>query len=426
MENNFSTQFGRIPDKVETTGRFLVSFINGDSEKKAMNVLKKASPDVASTSDFSDAPFTAQSRLTEAGSGIYYKELGIAIVNYALGSDQMAALLDNREAFHNIIVEPERVVYAINTLDQRYLQGYYDAVKHLYEKAQEGKDLQKQLEALADQEATWGLVATNVPASRYTGKGVNMAILDTGFYSGHPDFIGRVVAAKSFIEGEDAEDLNGHGTHCIGTAVGSQRSTLGPRYGIAHEANVFAGKVLSNTGRGTDGSIFDGMEWALQNNCKIVSMSLGAPAAGQPYSQTYETLGKRAISKGTLIVAAAGNDSARAKGIVMPVSHPANCPSILSVAAIDSRFKVADFSNSGQVDLAAPGVDILSCWKSPENAISISGTSMATPYVAGIAALYAEANPQASPYEIWHALIANARRLDLPSNDVGAGLVQAK
>jgi len=424
MHNNFSTQFGNVPEKGETTGRFLVSFVDGGSEKKAMDLLTKASFNVATTSDFKESSFSSAS-LPDDSNGIYYKELGVALIKTEPYSDQMTTLLTNNPN-GDIIMEPERVIYAIKSLDKKYLEGYYDAVKHLYEKAQGSSGFQEQIETLTDQESTWGLLATNVLASKYTGKGVSIAVLDTGFYTGHPDFIGRVVDSRSFIPGEDVEDLNGHGTHCIGTALGAKRSNLGSRYSIAHEANIFAGKVLSNGGRGTDGSILDGIEWAVENNCKIISMSLGAPSLGQSYSQVYEDAARRAIAKGTLIIAAAGNDSARRKGKVMPVSHPANCPSIMAVGAVDSKLKVADFSNHGQVDIAAPGVDIFSCWKSPENSNTISGTSMATPHVAGIAALYAEANPAATAYQLWQAITVNAKRLNSPSSDVGAGLVQAK
>jgi subtilisin family serine protease len=131
-----------------------------------------------------------------------------------------------------------------------------------------------------------------------------------------------------------------------------------------------------------------------------------------------------------LIVAAAGNESQRPTYIA-PVGHPANCPSILAVAAIDARFLVAFFScaginpQGGQVDIAGPGVQIRSSWPRPRLYNTISGTSMATPHVAGIAALYAEASRNARGRALWAALIQNARRLALPSRDVGAGLVQA-
>jgi subtilisin len=191
------------------------------------------------------------------------------------------------------------------------------------------------------------------------------------------------------------------------------------------------GKVLSNAGSGSDSSILAGIEWAVNNKCAIVSMSLGGPvAAGQGYSQIFERVAKRALAAGTLVIAAAGNDSHR-PATIAPVGHPANCPSIMAVGALDSQLKVGYFSSGGinpqggQVDIAGPGVQIRSSWPRPTLYNTISGTSMATPHVAGIAGLYAEANPQSRGLSLWTLLVQRARRLSLPSRDVGSGLVQA-
>ena len=161
-------------------------------------------------------------------------------------------------------------------------------------------------------------------------------------------------------------------------------------------------------------------------------MSLGASVVpDEKYSQIYTDIANRALERGTLIIAAAGNDSDRNSGIIAPVNHPANCPSIMAVGALDFDLNVANFScgsiniDGGQVDLSAPGVDIYSSWKSPDYYNIISGTSMATPYVAGIAALYCEAYPAASATDIWKHLTQHAKKLDLNTSDIGAGLVQA-
>jgi subtilisin len=168
------------------------------------------------------------------------------------------------------------------------------------------------------------------------------------------------------------------------------------------------------------------------NGCRIVSMSLGAAVQpGQPFSQIFEQVARRALARNTLIVAAAGNDSDRRNGVIRPVSHPANCPSILAVAAVDVNLAVAPFSNrginpmGGQVDIAGPGVNVYSTWPMPTRYRRLSGTSMATPHVAGIAALFVEASPRATAGDIWRQLGQAAHRLPLPSADVGAGLVQA-
>ena len=121
----------------------------------------------------------------------------------------------------------------------------------------------------------------------------------------HPDLTGRRITAQSFIEGQQVQDGHGHGTHCIGTACGARRPGILPRYGVAYEAEIFAGKVLSNQGSGGDGGILAGIQWAITNGCAIVSMSLGAPVqAGQPFSQVFEQAARRALARGTLIISA--------------------------------------------------------------------------------------------------------------------------
>jgi subtilisin family serine protease len=161
-------------------------------------------------------------------------------------------------------------------------------------------------------------------------------------------------------------------------------------------------------------------------------MSLGsAVRPGSPFSQIYETVAQRALAKGTLIVAAAGNESRRPDKIA-PVGHPANCPSILAVGAIDDQRAIAFFScgtvdTVGQVDVVAPGVNVYSSWNGTTADTQhkrIQGTSMATPHVAGVAALLAQ-QYNARGWELWARLMQSARRLSLPSTDVGAGLVQA-
>ncbi len=160
-------------------------------------------------------------------------------------------------------------------------------------------------------------------------------------------------------------------------------------------------------------------------------MSLGGRTqVNEPYSPIYEAVAQRALRRGTLIIAAAGNDSNRASGRIVPVARPANCPSIMAVAALDSQLRIANFSNrginpeGGQVDIAAPGVGVYSSWLMPTQYRTISGTSMATPHVAGIAALYAETSGLRGQ-ELWNYLTQTARRLPLASEDVGTGLIQA-
>lgn len=277
-------------------------------------------------------------------------------------------------------------------------------------------------------ELTWGVQAVLAAESGYTGRGIRVAVLDTGFDAAHPDFAGRDVTTESFVTGEDSHDGHGHGTHCIGTSCGP-RTLAGARgYGVAPEASIFAGKVLSNQGSGSDTGILAGIDWALQNDCQIISMSLGADV--REVHPPYVAAGRRALERGTLIIAAAGNNAQRSAGNPGFVGAPANSPFIMAVGALDSNLNVADFSartlpgRGGQVDIAGPGVRVYSSWPMPKRYNTISGTSMATPHVAGVAALLCEATGFRGR-ELWAELAQQAQRLELPSVDVAAGLAQA-
>ncbi len=330
-------------------------------------------------------------------------------------------------------VTPLNPVFNPNgSISSDYLRGYRDAVTTLVDRlVSPDQAAANQAMAIDESQTTWGLQATKVINSRFSGQAIKVAVLDTGFDLQHPDFLGRKITAQSFIAGEDAQDMNGHGTHCVGTSCGPQTPSTLPRYGVAYNAEIFVGKVLSNAGSGTDSQVLQGIEWAIANGCQIISMSLGSPTRpGDSYSRIYDAVAQRALRRGTLIVAAAGNESNRRARIIRPVGRPANCPSILAVAALDSQIKIGNFStrginpDGGQVDIAAPGVAIRSSWPMPIRYRTISGTSMATPHVAGIAALYAESTGLRGT-DLWNRLTRSSRRLALPSVDVGAGLVQA-
>ena len=116
---------------------------------------------------------------------------------------------------------------------------------------------------------------------------------------------------------EEGQDGHGHGTHCIGTACGPKQPGQLPRYGIAYETDIYAGKVLSNRGSGSDAGILAGIEWVIANDCAVVSMSLGASTTpGQSFSRVFENVARRALAAGTLIIATAGNDSSRPGSIL--------------------------------------------------------------------------------------------------------------
>jgi subtilisin family serine protease len=370
------------------------------------------------------------SQLLSEGGSIVFGEIGVAVVT--ADPDQHESLIRAAgEAPQVLRIEPERMVYASTTLSPEYLVGYRDAVNALVEEALSstgnGGQAAPTLARVWDEtRTTWGLQATRVAESSCTGRGVRVAVLDTGMDLTHRDFLGRTIKTMSFIPGETVQDGNGHGTHCIGTACGPKAPQVLPRYGVACDAEIFAGKVLNDAGRGSDRGILAGINWAVSQECRVISMSLGAPTeVGDTYSRVYEAVAQRALEKGTLIVAAAGNNGPK------PVSHPANCPSIMAVGAITPDFTVAPFSciginpDGGQVDIAAPGVNVYSSYKEPTGYRRLAGTSMATPHVAGVVALLAEAFPHEGPAQLKLRLLSSAQHLPLPSTDVGVGLVQA-
>jgi len=247
----------------------------------------------------------------------------------------------------------------------------------------------------------------------------------------HPDFAGRTIVSQSFVTGLPVDDGNGHGTFCAGVSCGPQQPSQPPRYGIAFGADLYIAKVLDDNADGTDGNILAGIDWAVRNNCAVISMSLGSPVAvGDSYPHVYEQVAARALAAGSLLIAPAGNESQRPDTIA-PVEHPANCPSILAIGALDPSFAVAPFSNGGlnpnggEVNLAAPGIAIFSAAPRPTLYQTASGTSMAAPYAAGIAALLAEANPTARGAALQALLLQSFVALVAPARDVGAGLVQA-
>ena len=456
------TEFG-----AETTGRKIITFVDDSAEsvQSALSAMKSRAgiANVCRMTDFSAESFAYED--TQGADAVVMEELGIAVVE---GDPDRQAAMSAMSASEgsNIIVEPEYINYTFDdlgedeldddVLDQDpaeeppaplggsaavstdFLRGYQQGVASLIQSLPGGTTsaiAQPDFEVAAvfndTSAATWGLQATRVLQSNLSGRGIRVAVLDTGLDLNHPDFQGRAINSQSFIVGEAVQDRNGHGTHCIGASCGSRRPGVGPRYGIAFNAHIFAGKVLSNAGRGSDGAILAGINWALRNRCQVISMSLGRRVAlGERPTRNYETAGRRALRRGTLIVAAAGNDSSR-PSLVRPVSSPANAASIAAVAAVDANLRVARFSNAGinprggEINLAGPGVNVHSSWPTPLRLRSISGTSMATPHVAGVAALIAEGAPSARGVQLYWELRRRARRLPLRRVDVGNGLVEA-
>ena len=386
------------------TGRQLVLLKEGTGRAGAEMLRDATGLRLGVSSDFDGS--VRQTHLAP-GEGMLFERLGAALLH---GDPDQARALANRTDAQTLLVEPERYVRASGLADGPTATT----------------------PPLADTTlATWGLQATRILSSRYAGRGIRVAILDTGVDLQHPDFAGRTIVSQSFVTGLPVDDGNGHGTFCAGVACGPQQPSQPPRYGIAFGADLYIAKVLDDDAGGTDGNILAGIDWAVRNNCAVISMSLGSPVAvGDSYPHVYEQVAARALAAGSLLIAPSGNESQRPDTIA-PVEHPANCPSILAIGALDPSFAVAPFSNGGlnadggEVNLAAPGIAIFSAAPRPTLYQTASGTSMAAPYAAGIAALLAEANPTARGAALQALLLRSFVALVAPARDVGAGLVQA-
>jgi subtilisin family serine protease len=404
------------------TGRRIVTF-RPDAIAEGRASLNDISPgNIAMSSDFEGQDVDADA--VSGASALVFEELGVAILDessglavadFAEGATATSAFSAN---------EPEIFMFPSGMDAAEYLRGFAAAAARIRDDlagaADPGSDAADD-PAVSVLGATWGIAAVRAGTSRYSGNGIKLAILDTGFDFRHPDFAGRPIVHKSFIAGQTTQDGQGHGTHCTGTAAGP-RAPAGniPRYGVAYAASIFIGKVLSNTGSGNSASVLGGMNWAIANRCEVISMSLGG--GGGPYAY-YTQAGQQALNAGCLIIAASGNDSNR-PGVIRPAGAPANSPTIMACAALDPNLRVAYYSNGGPIEIAGPGSSVYSAVPMPVRYGVKSGTSMATPHAAGCAALLAQASGLRGN-ALRSALRARARALGLPVSDLGSGLVQA-
>ena len=268
--------------------------------------------------------------------------------------------------------------------------------------------------------ATWGLKATNVVHDRpspWTGRGIRVALLDSGIDLAHPDLKAQIVSAESFVPGYSPQDTLGHGTHCAGTVAGSS-DPKGRRYGIACGAELYVARVLDEEGRTGVANVIAGMDWAVSRDCHVISMSIGTCDSAP--SEAFEAAGRRALEAGCLVIAAAGNVRTRV------IVQPANAESIMAVGAVDNWLRIAYFcagesarDSEPTVDIVAPGVNVYSTALGQSYA-SRDGTSMATAHVAGIAALWAEAEGLRGR-ALWQRLLETAQ----PPPLTEAGMVTA-
>ena len=254
--------------------------------------------------------------------------------------------------------------------------------------------------------ATWGLDRIdqhNLPLSTtykrvYYGFGVHVYVIDTGIRSTHVEFGGRAQKVHDSIgDGQNGNDCAGHGTHVAATIAGST-------YGVAKYARLYAVRVLDCGGSGTYSQVIDGVDWVTAHRVKpaVANMSLG----GTAYAPL-DTAINAMINHGVVLVVAAGNSNLNACNY-----SPARVPGAITVGATDSTDARAYYSNWGKcLDIFAPGSNITSAWNSSDTATNtIDGTSMASPHVAGVVALYLETHPKASVTAVQNALIHNSTK----------------
>ncbi|WP_405791076.1 S8 family serine peptidase [Streptomyces sp. NBC_00029] len=281
--------------------------------------------------------------------------------------------------------------------------------------------------------STKQVAATAAWAAGYDGKGTKVAVLDTGTDLDHPDLRGRVSASENFTDSDTDADRQGHGTHTISTVGGSGAESGGARKGVAPGAELLSGKVLDDAGYGLDSWIIAGMEWAVEAKADVVSMSLGDPsqtACDDPLAAAAERLSRQ----GPLFVVAAGNSGPGNN----TVSSPGCAASVLTVGAVDRDDTTAVFSSRGPAglqhtlkpEIAAPGVAISAAAAGGRGVYAyqaMSGTSMATPHVAGAAAIVKQRHPDWTAQQIKAALVGSAAT-EVPGDvrETGGGRLDVK
>ena len=259
--------------------------------------------------------------------------------------------------------------------------------------------------------ATWGLdridqrdrPVNGTFVYNNTGAGVKAYIIDTGILTSHSDFGGRAIHGFDFVNNDaDATDCNGHGTHVAGTVGGAT-------WGVAKGVTLVAVRVLDCNGSGATSGVIAGVDWVTSNHAAgqpaVANMSLGGSA-----SAALDTAVRNSIADGVTYGLAAGNGFFGIFAQNACNFSPSRVAEGITVSATDIADKKASWANYGTcVDIFAPGISITSAWyTTPTATNTISGTSMATPHVVGVAAQYLQGNPSATPQQVRDALVANA------------------
>ena len=268
----------------------------------------------------------------------------------------------------------------------------------------------------------------------FLGRGVRIAIVDTGLDVTHPDFVDRIGDVAD-LTGEGPGDRHGHGTHCASAAAGSGAASAGRYRGVAPEATIYAAKVLGANGQGMMSDVMAGVEWAVDRGVQVISLSLGGPGPCDGSDALSETC-DAAMEQGIVVVVAGGNDGPAS----YTVGSPGCARQVITVGACDESGHIAPFSSRGPTgdgrvkpDVVLPGVDIIAA-RAANTAMgdvvdkyytSASGTSMATPHAAGVCALLLEAEPELTPAQVKQRLMETAITLGESGYAQGDGRVDA-
>ncbi|MCB0191239.1 MAG: S8 family peptidase [Anaerolineae bacterium] len=264
------------------------------------------------------------------------------------------------------------------------------------------------------------------------GKGIKVAVVDTGIDSSHPDFAGRILATQSFVGGT-AEDDNGHGTHVASIVAGSGAKSNGKYVGVAPEASLFVAKVLRADGGGSMSGVMAGIEWAvLEQKVQIINLSLGGVGSCDGTDALSVMCDEAVTQAGVIVCVAAGNTGPDER----TVGSPGCARRVITVGAIDDSGAIARFSSRGPTadgrvkpDIVFPGVNIVAAQATGtrmgqvvvEGYVTANGTSMATPHASGVAALMLQANPNLNAEQLKTQMLAGAIDLGVGPNAQGVG-----
>jgi len=353
------------------------------------------------------------------------------------------------DSFIPIIVryrEPRRIMRHREPM-RGLREGYHYRLRpfaHMHATPEAIKRLEKDPEILEifEDKPVYAYLDTSVPhiqaprvwAEGFTGEGVRIAIIDTGIDPDHPDFQGRIAETTDFT-GEGPVDHNGHGTHCASIAAGSGAASGGLYRGVAPGATIYSAKVLRSNGEGMMSDVAAGIEWAVDRQVQVISLSLGGQGPCDGTDFLCETC-EAAIERGITVCVAAGNDGPSA----YTVGSPGCAHNVITVGAANDTDHIASFSSRGPTsdgrvkpDIVLPGVNIIAARAKGTSLgkviddyyVALSGTSMATPHAAGICALLLQAEPDLTPLEIKQRLMGTAIDLGEDPYSQGQGRADA-